>query len=312
MHPGRKGPKVPLKLPASAFSPPNTGTGEKFPLAPSPSALRPKEIVDARVPVGADLSLDAWKEKAAGELNDCLQGAVLFATDASAASSVAPSSTVPILSLSVPFDLEASEHTLPSSSLPLSLHTAYNKVSPQAQESLRWAMQQGRPVEIDIQAVFTDSMWENFEEALGKATADIEKAPPIILSHLLPPAHDIELPVVKLMSHPSYRDFQAQVAALSLFASASVNFLPPNWDGPSPFADDDEDKAKTEWKRKIKMYLGPVLEAFGDERIMFGSGTSPSPAIWYDIARESLAELAVDQQAIDAVFSSNAKRVYGS
>ena len=85
MHPPRKGPKVPLKLPASAFSPPNSGTGEKFPLAPSPSALRPKEIIDASVPVGVDLSLDSWKGKAAGELHDHVQGAVLFASDAAEA-----------------------------------------------------------------------------------------------------------------------------------------------------------------------------------------------------------------------------------
>ncbi|KAL1710557.1 hypothetical protein EV121DRAFT_251327 [Schizophyllum commune] len=312
MHPPRKGPKVPLKLPASAFSPPNSGTGEKFPLAPSPSALRPKEIIDASVPVGADLSLDSWKGKAAGELHDHVQGAILFASDASAASAAAPSSTIPILSLAVPFGLEDTEHTLPSSSLPLTLHTVYKSASPQAQDGLRWAMQQGRPVVIDMEAVFEDSVWEGFEDALGKSTADLEKVPPIILSHLLPPKHDIELPIVKLMNHPSYRDFQAQVAALSLFSTASVNFLPPNWDGPTPYEGDADEKVKSEWKRRIKMYLGPVLEAFGIERIMFGSGNSPSPALWYEIARESLAELAIDQEAIDAVFFGNAKRIYGS
>ncbi|KAL1743510.1 hypothetical protein HDZ31DRAFT_83378 [Schizophyllum fasciatum] len=311
-HPPRKGPKVPLKLPESAFSPPNSGTGEKFPLAPSPSALRPKEIIDASVFVDADLSLDTWQGKAAGELNDHLQGAVLVSSSAPSASATAPTAKVPILSLAIPFGLEDTEHTLPSFTLPLSLHTVYSNASPQAQQSLRWAMQQGRPVIIDMEAVFTDSVWEGFEDALGKSTADLEKVPPIILSHLLPPKHDIELPIVKLMNHPSYRDFQAQVAALSLFSTASVNFLPPQWDGPTPFEGDEEEKVKTEWKRRIKMYLGPVLEAFGIERIMFGSGNSPSPALWFDIARESLAELAIDQETIDAVFHGNAKRIYGA
>jgi predicted TIM-barrel fold metal-dependent hydrolase len=60
------------------------------------------------------------------------------------------------------------------------------------------------------------------------------------------------------------------------------------------------------------------MEAFGYQRIIFGS--SPSPAShsvstagdWYEIARESLAELGVEQEFIEAVFCDNAKKVYGS
>ena len=81
----------------------------------------------------------------------------------------------------MPFSLENTEHTLPSSTLPLSLHTVYKSASPQAQDGPRWAMQQGRPVIIDMEAVFEDSVWEGFEDALGKSTADLEKVPPIIL-----------------------------------------------------------------------------------------------------------------------------------
>ena len=42
----RKGAKVLPKLPLSAFTPPNTGTSDSFPGPPSPSTLRPAEIVD--------------------------------------------------------------------------------------------------------------------------------------------------------------------------------------------------------------------------------------------------------------------------
>lgn len=64
--------------------------------------------------------------------------------------------------------------------------------------------------------------------------------------------------------------------------------------------------------------VGPVMEAFGYQRIIFGS--SPSPASesaslagnWYELARESLAELGVEQEFIDAVFCLNAQKVYGS
>ena len=67
--------------------------------------------------------------------------------------------------------------------------------------------------------------------------------------------------------------------------------------------------------------VGPAVEAFGFQRILFGSSaaaplTGNSPASnagdWYEIARESFAELGVEQDAIDAVFAENAKLVYGA
>lgn len=110
------------------------------------------------------------------------------------------------------------------------------------------------------------------------------------------------------------------------------------WNQPIPGPADptSELDQHREWKRKIKMFskflciyvywysvdehlaVGPVLEAFGYERIIFG--TSPSfatpsllnPADWYALVRESFAELAMEQDAIDAIFSLNAKRIYGS
>jgi predicted TIM-barrel fold metal-dependent hydrolase len=64
--------------------------------------------------------------------------------------------------------------------------------------------------------------------------------------------------------------------------------------------------------------VGPVVEAFGYSRIIFGSSPSPSSRSqsnagdWYQIARDSLLELGVDQEAVDNVFGLNAKRVYKS
>lgn len=70
--------------------------------------------------------------------------------------------------------------------------------------------------------------------------------------------------------------------------------------------------------RSPRPAVGPVLEAFGFQRIIFGSapsGASHAPSSagdWYEIARESLAELGVEQEAVDAVFCGNARRVYGA
>lgn len=60
------------------------------------------------------------------------------------------------------------------------------------------------------------------------------------------------------------------------------------------------------------------MEAFGYGRIIFGSSTSGpvkglcGSGMWYEIARECLAELGVEQDAIDSVFSKTAQRVYGA
>jgi len=59
------------------------------------------------------------------------------------------------------------------------------------------------------------------------------------------------------------------------------------------------------------------MEAFGYERIIFGSSPSSSSkgvsnaGDWYEIARESLAELGIDQTFVDGVFYGNAEKVYG-
>ena len=64
--------------------------------------------------------------------------------------------------------------------------------------------------------------------------------------------------------------------------------------------------------------MGPAVEAFGFERIIFGSAPSPvsraqsNAADWYEIAREAFAELGVDQESIDAVFGGNAQRIYAA
>ena len=58
------------------------------------------------------------------------------------------------------------------------------------------------------------------------------------------------------------------------------------------------------------------MEAFGYQRIIFGSSPSSSSkgpsnvADWYEISRESLTELGIEQDFVDAVFYSNAEKVY--
>ncbi|KAJ7178428.1 hypothetical protein C8R43DRAFT_973391 [Mycena crocata] len=331
----RKGPKAGLpRLPLSAFSPPNSGTSERFPLPPSPSTVHPEFVVDAHI-VAADADLASWKKEAGKALAGRIGGVVLSLPaadpDKFVAALQAKDPGIPILSLMVPFQLQTAQHELPAYAsgltIPISFSTSFSQATPEAIESLKWALSQGRPVDIDVQAALSDSAFEGFEDMLSKAITDLPSVPPIIISSVLPPPHDLSLSIVKLMKHPTYRAFQSQTAALSLFPELYIKFLPPTWEAPTPAtpsdptsgaSDDANSKQLKEWKRRVKMYLGPVMEAFGYQRIIFGS--SPSPASqsaslagdWYEIARESLAELGVEQEFIDAVFCENARKVYGS
>ncbi|KIK67308.1 hypothetical protein GYMLUDRAFT_37396 [Collybiopsis luxurians FD-317 M1] len=319
----RKGPKSLPKLPLSAFTPPNSGTSEKFPLPPSPSTVHPERVIDANVVASSgDALLSLWKKEAGPNLGSRIGGVVvsLANTDEQSLSKL----DVPIVSIMVPFSLESSDRpsSLPASH-PVSLTTIFNRVTPNSVENLKWALQQGRPVDIDIHADLTEALFESFEDLLSKAMADVPSVPPIILSNLLPPSNDLELPIVKLMNHPVYRKFQSQIAALSLIPQVIIKYLPPSWDAETPETPSasvaspvDATKQNKEWKRRIKMYLGPVMEAFGYQRIIFGSSSSASCKVpsrvgdWYEIARESFAELGVEQEAVDAVFCTTAKKVY--
>jgi hypothetical protein len=55
----RRTPKGIPRLPLSAFTPPNSGASEKFPLAPSPSTVIPELILDADVKI----SIDQWESE---------------------------------------------------------------------------------------------------------------------------------------------------------------------------------------------------------------------------------------------------------
>ncbi|KAH0589015.1 hypothetical protein H2248_004791 [Termitomyces sp. 'cryptogamus'] len=319
------------RLPLSAFSAPNSATGESFQLPPSPTTTHPKAIIDANVIIpGDNVNLSTWRKEAGSILGGRAGGLVLSLPHADLEKVVEQLSLVefpaPIISLSIPFKLEDKDQTFPSylSKVPTSLSTVFNKSTPDGIASLRWALELGRPVDVDIQAAISDAILESFEDIISKATAGLNKVPPIVLSNVLPPPHDLELPIVKLMSHPTYLAFQSQVAALSLFPEIYVKFLPPSWNAPTPptpsleVAEITDSQQKKEWKHRIKMYLGPVIEAFGYQRIIFGSSPCPTSSgssvasDWYELARESLGELGAEQDFVDAVFYENAKKVYGS
>ncbi|KAI0656554.1 hypothetical protein C8Q70DRAFT_1056474 [Cubamyces menziesii] len=351
----RKGPKSLPKLPMSAFTPPNTGTSDKFPLAPSPSSLQPTEVIDAHV-IAPKGDLSSWKSQVGQNLGGRLRGLVLSLHGVQPeevekvvqeVQASASTSSTPVLAIAVPFVLEDGVPSSPpsyltnaSSSKPsIVLSTTFKQSSPAAIEALAWALTQGYTVNIDVQCDLAhEANWDALEDLLTKATQSPESAKgKIILSNLLPPPDSLALPIVKLLTHELYRSYQSHTASLSLFANLFINFLPPAWGAPTPPTPppppsdaNEEEKEKAarleskeakEWKRRIKMYIGHAVEAFGFQRILFGSSpaaplTASTPASnaghWYELARESFAELGIEQEAIDAVFALNARQVYES
>ncbi|KAF9566676.1 hypothetical protein CPC08DRAFT_733402 [Agrocybe pediades] len=327
--PPRKLPKDLPKLPLSVFTPPSSSAADSFPIPPSPNSLHPAAVIDANV-VSKDTTYSQWKKEAGPALAEKIKGVVLALPSSEIPNALNAAEKNPqILSYIVPFDLEKAdpsiEALIASANAPVALSTVFTREATSAAvDGLRWALQRGVPVDIDIQATLSDSLLESFEDLTAKASDGLEHVPPIVVSNILPPPHDLELPIVRLMNHPTYLAFQAQVGALSLIPQVHVKFLPPAWDAPTPqtpFPGSPIEAADTqqlkEWKRRIKMYLAPVFEAFGSERIIFGSSPSSSSrtpsnvADWYEIARESLAELGLEQDVIDGVFAGNAARVYG-
>ena len=89
----RKGPKTLPKLPLSVFTPPSTGTSDRFPLPPSPSAVHPTKVTDAHV-----LSnLTSWKAETDTAFGSKSDGVVLSVDDINAIKEYVDTSQLPVL-----------------------------------------------------------------------------------------------------------------------------------------------------------------------------------------------------------------------
>lgn len=73
-----------------------------------------------------------------------------------------------------------------------------------------------------------------------------------VTANFLPPPHDLDISLVKLLTHSTYLIYQNNVATLSLFPSVYVKYLPPQWNATSETSEDG--KSQSEWKKKVKMF----------------------------------------------------------
>ncbi|CAE6452937.1 unnamed protein product [Rhizoctonia solani] len=314
-------------------------------LPPSPSAQNPTEVHDAHVELASPGALVQWKADA-GDVYGPKIKSVVLALPANAASkdvlgSLALSSESGVIALSIPYPLSGPPPEL-TAPVPIAYSFTFKEPSDALVEALKWASDK-HPVDVHVQVdlINGEQGWESLEELISKVitTQDSEgntvpkpNSKPIVLSNMLPPPGALAVPTVKLLAHPMYLAYQARIASLSFSQNVYLKYLPPDWNTPTPTSPlpgaqpadpegsvrDLDSEAKKEWKRRTKMYLGPAIEAFGYSRLVFGSSPSTSSTStsnagdWYQIAKESVAELGVDQEGVDAVFGNNAKTIYGA
>jgi len=329
---GRRKQKSLPTLSLSAFSPPVAGNSDSFPFSPSASSISPASIIDANVIVST-VDLSQWKSEAGQPLNERIKGVVFSLNKDNVDDAVerveSTVSGIPLLSLSVPFKFDNNGLVgIPTSAkVPISLSLIYRKQSPEVTEALKLALAQGWVVNVDVQFDNDEASYESLEETLSIAAEHASEKSAIILSNILPPPDDLTLPLFRLLTHNTYRAYQTHTASLSLIPRTFVKFIPPSWHattpatpavGPGTDSEPEDTLEKKEWKRRIKMYVSPALEAFGFQRIIFGSSPSESSnqqstvRDWYELARESFVELGIEQEGVDAIFYENAKSVYGS
>jgi hypothetical protein len=184
---------------------------------------------------------------------------------------------VAVLAVSVPFSLESGTvPSVPAAKYPVTFTASFDSSSDAAVAALRAALSAGHTVEIDVQGSGEEN-WERLEDLLTKATADGLETGLIVLcecfyglglppnraellhqtANVLPPPHNLDLPIVKLLTHPTYHSYQSHIATLSLFPRVYLSYVPPSWNATTPPTPQDAaaaSKANKEWKRRIKMY----------------------------------------------------------
>ncbi|KAI6046072.1 hypothetical protein EDC04DRAFT_2864957 [Pisolithus marmoratus] len=288
-----EGPRNPPKLPLSAFSPPNTGTSDGFPLPPASSAVVPVGIIDAHLRVSAiPDGVDRYKDDIGQLVVEKIKGVVLTIENqpsddiAVFVQGLPQRVDLPILSVSVPFSLDGTLPTEPPSYLSgtnplITLSTTFTSATPEAITSLSWALEHGHVVDVDIQSdvmgsisIGGASLYDTFEDLLTKATSP---------GNIFPPPLSLDEPIVKTMKQPDYLQYQSRISSLSLFEDVHLKLTPPVRD---TYETGSAVDLKV-WKGKLKLYIGPVLEAFGFERMIFGSSPSLAgepfnlPVSWY-------------------------------
>jgi hypothetical protein len=289
----RSKPAKPIpRLPLSAFSPPSSGTGERFPLPPSPTTVHPQAVYDASVTISSIDALTAYSAALGNSLSTRLSGVVVSVPE-SAVGSVdqmcvitfliemglsvltlllafsISSSKVPVLAISVP--LSDSSASTSAANVKVVSNTAFTRTSSELVQSVKGALS-GGVVEINVKSdLSSDAGWEALEEFL---TAVLEGSDPeatkpaIVLCKYLNRRVELNLtPVIysaNILPPPNSLE-RTTVSLLSHPSylayqahSATLSFYEPVYIRLSPpewgTAIPSDASAVSEWTNRLKMY----------------------------------------------------------
>jgi hypothetical protein len=123
---------------------------------------------------------------------------------------------------------------LASDSLPVGISTPVTESSTSTSltTGIAWVLTQNLTLDIDVQSNASNDgggfEWvaETITSAQRKALGSTSK---IVITNVLPPQSSIDLPIVKLLSHPGYIAYSSHVASLSLVPNTLLKFVPPRW-----------------------------------------------------------------------------------
>ncbi|ELU39285.1 hypothetical protein AG1IA_06686 [Rhizoctonia solani AG-1 IA] len=315
-------------------------------LPPSPSAQNPTEVHDAHVELASPGALLKWKNEAGGVYGPKIKSVVLALPANAASKDVLGRSvaiiTIPtesgIIALSIPYPLSGPPPEL-TAPVPIAYSFTFKQSSDALVEALRWASDK-HPVDIDVQVdlINDEQGWDALEELISKVVSDpdqqkgeadsVSQPKPNLKPIVLCGSPDIGIHKYKLIDPLLCSQFapspwcprgpDRQIAHPS-----DVPGIPGTYREEGMETKDQDVPCVPDILLLATMIthktlpVGPAIEAFGYSRLVFGSSPSTTSTStsnagdWYQIAKESVAELGVDQEGLDAVFGTNAKTIYG-
>lgn len=113
-------------------------------------------------------------------------------------------------------------------------------------------------------------------------------------------------------------------------AGQAINKIAPSGSTGTDLSTASPEERAAEVKRRLRIFLDVVLEAFGVDRLIWssniGAGQAATGALpgansvgqdeedavreWYELVREGLAGMGLDEDSLEGIFSANASKVY--
>ncbi|WRT65118.1 uncharacterized protein IL334_002060 [Kwoniella shivajii] len=310
-------PKRPPPLPKSLFAPQGPLSPNFHPPPPSPTSIHPEYIIDSH-------SFVKRLEPTPDPIYEGLESAYPRPPVKSA--------------IQVKMDVSAEPAKAVLGVKPFSIHPTVLNLTLVTPPSITNIAKGAVDIIVPSTFPLSETEWDLLEEAVnaldgcwgnGTSLNEEGKEPgKIVISGILPPP--LTKTATPLLSSDAYNLHLARIANLSLHANVYLKALPPVVDVIQ--AKEKEGgwwSDRKELERVLRMYISPVIEAFGTHRIIFGSTpalplaeltkVSPIPGDleqpipngeWYSVLRKVISELGEGREEMSGVMGGNAAKAY--